>query len=159
MRRLHTSINSMFPDLGPLGVTQRDYTQGDGGTGTSPSSLPALPGAPGENGSTPSNYARKDKDERQLRRRLAKAKRQIRDQEEEIRMLGSLPDPEKAPYRGIPQLDGPVDRTSYIDKAASSGGDGPDPDYVRFVEQFANGGNPAMREHAGRVLKGLITAP
>jgi hypothetical protein len=151
MRRIHQQVTQAWPELCPLGVEDRHYDQDEGATGIRPSPSASFPPAPGE--------IRKG-GEPELRRILAKRDQRVRELEEEVAHLGALPDPEQEPYRGVPELNGPVGRKSYIDKAAS----GADPDddsddYLRFVGSFANGGDPTMRQNARKVLKGLLSAP
>lgn len=163
MQRLHEQVASGWPDLCTMNVERHNYTQGDGGTGLRPSPMGSaseggnlLP-APGE----PGHQVRKDAaEEPEVRRILAKAQRKIRDLEEEVSRLGAMPDPLEAPYRGLPELGGPVDRHSYIDKAAGAGSsdDLETDEYLRFVGSFANGGDPTMRQNARKVLKGLLAA-
>jgi hypothetical protein len=157
MRRMHDHMAHAWPELCSLNVSPRDYSQGDGSTGITSPNLPTLPTSPGESGRTLGGF-RKNAQEEKLRRKLAKSQVRLAEQDAEIARLGAMPDPERSAYRGIPELDGPVDRSSYIDKAASAGGEGPDDEFRQFVEQFAEGsGDPTMRANAQKVLRTLIT--
>jgi hypothetical protein len=76
--------------------------------------------------------------------------------------LGSLPslDPEDAPYRGIPELAGPVDRKSLVNKglggAESQADDGED--YIAYLTQMASASaDPRLRASANKVLTAMIT--
>lgn len=163
MARLHEQVASGWPELCPVSVTRQNYARDEGGTGfrPPPGGNGKMPPAPGEPGYTPNRtMSTKAEDEPEVRKALADSQLRIRELEEEVAHLGAMPDPAEAPYRGLPELGGPVARKSYIDKAAS----GADPDddtddFLRFVGSFANGGDPTMRQNARKVLKGLITAP
>ena len=76
-------------------------------------------------------------------------------------MLGALPDPEQAPYRGLPILDGPVDRDSFVAKAIGTGGTdgegGEDAEFLAYVNGLAASGDPGLRLSATKMLTELLT--
>jgi hypothetical protein len=164
---MHQRVSSMWPEMCPVSMTQHDYTSGEGGTGIRPGSLPAPSRAPGETanksveGAVVKVYGRDIGIEPQLRKKLAKAQRKIEDQEEEIRRLGAMPstDPDDMAFRGLPELDGPVDRKSHIGKAVGAGGDDDtnDDEFLSYMGGLANSGNPTVRANARKVLEVLIT--
>lgn len=155
LEQLHQRVRALWPDMCPITLTSHDYTTGEGHTGIRPGHAPALPAAPGE---AAIRKVVKPGTEKALRKSLAKAKRQLAEQAEEIALLGALPDPEQAPYRGLPQLSGPVDRESFVGKALG-GADVPEPDdaeFLAFMNGLAANGDPAARMHATKALSALL---
>jgi hypothetical protein len=150
---MHSKVTNLWPDACPMNVTRRDYATGEGSTGIKPSKLTPAPAvAPGANKSV----------EVGLRKSHAAALDRIRELEDENAMLGALPDPEQAPYRGLPQLGGPVDRESFVSKALGSGGAAPeaedeDAEFLEFMNGLAANGDPGARLNATKAIKMLLT--
>lgn len=149
---MHSRVTALWPGMCPINVTQRDYTTGEGNTGIKPSKLPSLPAVPGATKAVQVD----------LRKALADSAVRIKELEEENAILGALPDPEQAPYRGLPQLDGPVDRDSFVGKVLGDGGaetetEGDDAEFLEFINGIAASGDPGMRLSATKVLRGLLT--
>ena len=157
LQRLHQHATQLWPDMCPFATEQHDYA-GTDSTGIRASTVSPPPHVTvGEDTigktSTP-------KTEKRLRAKLAKMAAKNADLREENDRLGSLPDPEVAPYRGLPELDGPVDRTSLVGKAVGGADDADATDsdeFAEYVAMFANSGNPTMRANATKVLAGLLT--
>lgn len=149
---MHEHVSSMWPGVCPANVTQRDYSQREGHTGISPSKKLETAKAPGES----------KKAEAALRKQLAAATALNKALEQDNAMLGALPDPEQAPFRGTPQLDGPVDRESFVGKtlgAGSAGSEVEDEDagLLEYVNGLAASGDPRMRLNASKALAVLVT--
>jgi hypothetical protein len=152
---MHSKVTALWPGMCPVNVTQRDYTTAEGNTGIKPSSMsPAPAQVPG------SSFTKGT--EVELRKSHAAALARIAELEEENAVLGALPDPEQAPYRGLPQLDGPVDRESFVGKALGSSGapaeaEDEDAEFLEFINGIAASGDPRVRLNATKAIRTLLT--
>lgn len=153
--RMHQAVTQLWPDMCPISLERQDYAATDQtgirGTGA-PSPAPAV-----TIGESATKMAIPQ--EMRLRKQLAKARRKARELAEENDRLGSMPDPELAPYRGLPELGGPVDRRSLVGKAvggADSDVQSDDDEFARYVALHATSGNPTMRANAAKVLADLL---
>jgi hypothetical protein len=155
LQRMHEGMTHLWPDMCPVSQTVRDYAATDATGITGATMTPAPATAIGE----AANKAAQIATEKRLRVQLAKAQRKARELKEENDRLGSLPDPELAPYRGIPELGGPVDRRSLVGKAVGGADDenmADEDEFAHYVAAFAGSGNPTMRANATKVLAGLL---
>lgn len=150
LEQMHQRVSMLWPDMCPVSLTYHDYTTGEGQTGIRPGHAPSLPSAPGE--------AATKKAEAKLRKQLAKAETLNKRLKAENDMLGALPDPEHAPYRGLPVLDGPVDRESFVGKAIG-GTEEPDEnaEFLEFINGLAAGGDPKVRLAATKAIRSILT--
>jgi len=165
MARLHSYAKSTYPELCNLNVEQRNYASGDGSTGISAAHpLSGEPTSPGEAGLMATNYNKSQRALTKAAKQQRKLRKIVKAQEAEIARLGAEPDPEKAAFRGLidqPAFGGPVDRTSFIDKATAGGpaDDGERGEYVEFLKMLESSGDPTVRQNATAAIKSLLVAP
>lgn len=159
LAQMHQRVAMLWPDMCPISPELRDYTMGEGNTGIRPGATLTTPKAPGEaaNKAAPEET----RTEAKLRKKLAKSVASNRALQEEVDLLGSLPDPEHAPYRGLPVLDGPVDRDSYVGKSVGAGSfdpeSGDDAEFLEYMNGLAATGDPRLRLAATKAIRTLIT--
>jgi len=155
LAQLHQSVRALWPDMCPINVSLQDYTAAEGQTGIKPGQRPTFAMAPGQTKSIETDA------ERKLRKKLAKAEILNKSLAAENAALGALPDPEQAPYRGLPILDGPVDRDSFVAKSIGTGGadegGSEDAEFLAFVNGLAASGDPGLRLNATKMLTTLLT--
>lgn len=167
---LHTRVRALAPDMCPLNVTEMDLSHSqEGHTGIRPSTMaPAPERTIGERGGRAMKAAGAlagadaVADEQRLRKKLAKAQLLNQELTAENERLGSLPslDPEDAPYRGTPELSGPVDRRSLVGKSVGDGVDdvmADDQEYIDYLTRMTGSGDPRMRASAMKVLTAMVT--
>src|SRR5262249_38935543 len=131
---LHHRITAIEPGLCPVDLTTMDFAHTpDGTTGIRPGRPPHLPNPVGKVAGGRSR-AGVGEDEPKLRRKLAKAQKRIGELEAENAILGALPSVDDAPYRGIPELSGPVDRKSLVGKAVGGGADDNQADDQEYID-------------------------
>lgn len=159
MAVLHHSVSALWPDMCPVSPEVHDFAHSpEGHTGIRPSQRPSFPD-PVTKAAAKSGDV-EGRPEPALRKLLAKSQTRISELEAENQMLGSLPslDPDEAPYRGIPELSGPVDRRSLVGKAVGGAEDQTeDREFREYVESMAQSGDPKMRTSANKVLTELLT--
>lgn len=155
LSEMHQRVAMLWPDMCPVSVEQRDYTTQEGSTGIRPTKKPSVPAAPGES----ANKTAVPKVEKRLRKQLAKAVAANKSLKDEVDLLGSLPDPEQAPYRGLPVLDGPVDRDSFVGKAIGGADDedGEDAEFLTYMNGLASTGDPRLRLAATKAIRTILT--
>jgi hypothetical protein len=167
---LHTRVRALAPDMCPLHVTEMDLSHSqEGRTGIRPSTMaPAPERTVGERGGRAMKAAGAlggadaVATEQSLRRRLAKAQLKMQELKAENERLGSLPslDADDAPFRGIPELNGPVDRKSLVGKSVGGGADDvqvDDQEYIDYLTRMTGSGDPRLRASAMKVLTAMVT--
>jgi hypothetical protein len=156
---MHQAVSQLWPDMCPISLTMHDYA-GTDKTGITGGSMTPPPARTIGEATKTRPGKRAIRAEKQLRSALAKSQRRLRELKKENDWLGSLPDPARAPFRGLPELGGPVDRRSHVGKAVG-GADADEnmsadaQEFAAYVGQFATSGDPTMRANASKVLAGL----
>jgi len=157
---LHTRVAALAPGMCPAHVTQMDLAHSqEGSTGIRPSTRPHFPDPVGKSApDLPAGVG--GGDEPYLRRKLAKAQLKMQELKAENDRLGSLPslDPADAPFRGIPELNGPVDRKSLVTKGlVGDENQADDQEYLDYLDAMTHSGDPRLRASAMKVLTAMVT--
>ena len=67
-------------------------------------------------------------------------------------------DPADAPFRGIPELNGPVDRKSLVTKGlVGDENQADDQEYLDYLDAMTHSGDPRLRASAMKVLTAMVT--